>query len=81
MVRRIFKRLNHGYQAKKAVLEAVGINRRKETPTTKKLRTRGKVDDTFGEFGTMTFGRTKPFIGTIKQSGWGTARGLVMQSY
>ena len=78
MVRRIFKRLNHGYQAKKAALEAVGLYGRNETLRTKKLRTRGKVDDTFGEFGTMTFGRTKPFIGTIKQSGWGTARGLVM---
>ena len=55
-------KMNHGYQAKKVALEAVGLYGRKETLRTKKLRTRGKVDDTFGEFGTMTFGRTKPFI-------------------
>ena len=38
MIRRIFKKLNHEYQAKKAVLEAVGLYGRKETLRTKKLR-------------------------------------------
>ena len=43
-------------------LEAVGLYGRKDAPRTKKLKTRGKVDETFGEFGSMTLGRTKPFI-------------------
>ena len=46
-------------------LEAVGLYGRKDAPRTKKLRTGGKVDETFGEFGTMR-GKKQPGEGTAR---------------